>query len=489
MAPASQVKPSLAGSAPSAIARLPIHIVLVALGTRAVADTDVWGHMRFGLDLVATRNLPAFDTYSFTSTQPWVNHEWLSDVLFAVAYESGGLPMLAALRASSIVLALLILNHGLRDVRLPLRDLFIAVGVLVALPLLGTIRPQIFSIPLYALTLVALTRDAVWLPIVFAIWANLHGGWLLGFGAVVARTIFSATRRRILIMASCALATLMTPFGIALWWALGDAVGRGWADVAEWQPVWRVAYGGVDLFAWIGVAALVGWAAYRRLPAAAWEWVWTLSVGIAAARARRHVPFFAVTTLLLLLRHVEARLRPSTRSTVAVADGQRTGQAFLILAIPIAAALYVAFQVVRPTVTCLPEAQPTRRPDVAAVRFVREADIQGRVLTWFDWGLYTIWHLGDRVKVSYDNRRETVYSAQLVADHQRFYSGGAPDYPDRLRADYVWLPPDLPPVAQLTSRGWHVVFRGPRSVILGREFRPAVFNESAPVRPSCFPDP
>jgi hypothetical protein len=107
---------------------------------------------------------------------------------------------------------------------------------------------------------------------------------------------------------------------------------------------------------------------------------------------------------------------------------------------------------------------------------------------WFNWGLYAIWQVGDRMQVSYDNRRETVYSARTVADHDAFYLGNAPDYPERINADYAWLPADLPPVAQMTARGWHVLFRSPMSVILGKEDRPVVLDNT-PAAVSCFPEP
>src|SRR5262249_20121597 len=104
-----------------AITRLPIAIVVLAFGTKALLDTDIWGHMRFGLDLLATHTLPVVDRYSFTSRQPWVNHEWASDLLFATAYSKGGLPGLIALRILSLSLALIVLNRGLRTVSWPLR--------------------------------------------------------------------------------------------------------------------------------------------------------------------------------------------------------------------------------------------------------------------------------------------------------------------------------------------------------------------------------
>src|SRR5262249_52721277 len=208
-------------------------LVLFALGAKAVVDTDVWGHMRFGLDLIASHTIPTFDRYSFTSTQPWVNHEWLSDALFAIAYANGGLYGLVALRILSLAVALIALNRGLRNVSWPARDGLIAAAVIMSMPLLGTVRPQIFSVPLFAWTLVGLTEEAVWLPALFLVWANLHGGWLIGAGAVAVSTVFAPSKRRVLIAIGCAAATLVTPYGFSLWWSLADAMRRGWPEIIE----------------------------------------------------------------------------------------------------------------------------------------------------------------------------------------------------------------------------------------------------------------
>jgi hypothetical protein len=463
-----------------AITRLPIFIVLLAFGTRAVVDTDIWGHMRFGLDLLATHSLPAVDRYSFTSTQPWVNHEWVSDLLFAFSYAHGGLPGLVVLRVLSLSIALVLLNRGLRHVSWPLRDGLIAAAVLTSMALLGTIRPQIFSLPFYVLTLIALIEDFVWLPIVFAIWANLHGGWLIGLGAVVVRAVTAPTRRRILVALGCAVATLLTPFGLSLWWSLLEAMLRGWADVVEWQPVWKFSFGIQDAILWLVAVAAVVFAGYKRLPAERWQWIWTVAVAIAAARVRRHVPFLTVTVILLLLSHLRTR-------GVDFSGQQLTPRVAVILVPPVLAALYVGSILLRPTVTCLPDV-PRVEPEPSAVAFIRTANLRGRVLMWFNWGLYAVWQVGDQLKVSYDNRRETVYSAQTVADHEAFYSGQLPDYPDRIGADYAWLAPYLPAVDQLTARGWHIIFRNPTSVILGRENRETVVDNT-PAGVSCFPEP
>jgi hypothetical protein len=390
------------------------------------------------------------------------------------------LPGLVLLRVLSLGVALIVLNRGLRQVSWPLKDGLIAVAVVMSIPLLGTIRPQIFSFPLYAITLVALTEDAAWLPLVFAIWANLHGGWLIGLGAVVVRTSFEPTKRRVLVAIGCAVATLLTPFGFSLWRSLAEAILLGWADVLEWQPIWKLSYGVQDAMLWsIGAAAIV-FARYKKLPAPTWQWVWTVCVAIAAARVRRHQPFLTLTVILLLLSHLRVRGADFLQQGL-------TPQAAAILAVPILAACFVGGIVLRPTVTCLPDV-PRVEPEPSAVEFIRSGNLRGRVLMWFNWGLYAVWQVGDRLQVSYDNRRETVYSAQTVADHNAFYFGDLPDYPDRIGADYAWLPPDLPAVPQMISRGWHIIFRNPMSVILSKENRPLVIDNT-PAAVSCFPEP
>ena len=43
-----------------------------------------------GQDIIAAGSIPARDSYSFTSDRPWINHEWLSQVIFASIYAAGG---------------------------------------------------------------------------------------------------------------------------------------------------------------------------------------------------------------------------------------------------------------------------------------------------------------------------------------------------------------------------------------------------------------
>jgi hypothetical protein len=57
--------------------------IAAILPTRA--DPDLWGNLRFGLDILRTWSLPTADPYSFTSDIPWINHSWFPQVVMALA--------------------------------------------------------------------------------------------------------------------------------------------------------------------------------------------------------------------------------------------------------------------------------------------------------------------------------------------------------------------------------------------------------------------
>jgi hypothetical protein len=104
-----------------------------------------------------------------------------------------------------------------------------------------------------------------------------------------------------------------------------------------------------------------------------------------------------------------------------------------------------------------------------------------------------MWHLGPAVKVSFDGRRETVYSQRFIDEHMNLYAAG-PGWRailDRLAPQLVWLPPTTPLADRLRTEGWHVVRRTPGSVILARApLERAERPPSGSVATSrCFPAP
>jgi hypothetical protein len=129
-------------------------------------------------------------------------------------------------------------------------------------------------------------------------------------------------------------------------------------------------------------------------------------------------------------------------------------------------------------------------PDRSAAVLLRDARPGARVLTWFDWGEYALWHLSPAgIRVSMDGRRETVYSAQVTSDHRRFYAGRPEmiDYPDRIGADHVWLPSKSPMIGPLMGNGWMKVLDTGKSIVLARSGAPIAFRHDPPEAERLFP--
>lgn len=191
-------------------------VVGCCLGNHTVADQDLLLHDRAGLDMLGGAGVPHANAYSFTAPDhPWVDHEWLFQLVVALAGNARGATVearAASWHALTLALAatlsgLLLLGDGalarLRGGRGPAPALLLA--ALPALAMLWTrlqLRPELVSLVLFVLVLrqveaalateddgqLATTRwrdlvdprrpagRAAWLTV---LWAQLHGFYLL----------------------------------------------------------------------------------------------------------------------------------------------------------------------------------------------------------------------------------------------------------------------------------------------------------------------
>ena len=167
-------------------------LIVLAFVTMTRADPDLWGHVRFGGDMIDSAAIRVPDTYSFTSDKPWTNHEWLAEIIMAAAYRTAGAAGLVLLKLTIIALSLAcvwrIVDRRRRGAAAggdP--DETRAGGIL---PRAQQVRPQIFSVLCFSVLVLLLRRAEkrpalLWLaPPLLAFWANMHGGWLVGCGTL-----------------------------------------------------------------------------------------------------------------------------------------------------------------------------------------------------------------------------------------------------------------------------------------------------------------
>jgi hypothetical protein len=498
--------------------RVALAAILAAVLTHTRADPDLFGHVRFGQDMFTAHAVRLVDRYSFASDKPWINHEWLSEIVMSLAYAAIGPTGLVAIK---LLLIAAVLVLAIRTLPVPpltafRRDLLLAVLVLGTFPQTNHVRPQLFSLALFAWLLRLLMRARAdvtalaWCVPLFAVWVNLHGGWLVGGGVFAVWTMASVLARdrvdrhlfarvpgannAVMIAAGAAslAATLCNPYGSRMWSFLYETVGFTRADIIDWQPVFAVGLAFGLLWTLTGAVAAAGLCmSFRRDQLDPRAAAVVVALGFASLRVGRLLAFFTIATIMLL----------GSGFGDAAHDRSSVGESRVIrrLAAAIAAAVALAVSLAATSVSaanivCIRMEGPFfPEPEVAAV--IAQEQVRGRMMTWFDWGEYAIWHFAPAVSVSLDGRRETAYSDATIQRQLQFYA--APDQRHAVVATldpaYIWMPSRLAVTSKLVEDGWVPIFSGSQSTLLAPPGTStgirAAPPPSGPSAPRCFPGP
>jgi hypothetical protein len=437
------------------LVRLLAGLVVCAVCLLAPMQSDTWWQLRTGAEILAHGAVPRTDIFSIAAYgRPWPNHEWLAQVLFVLAWRAGGPPLLtlaAGLAAAAGILPSLMLLRGAWIVWLPL--------FLAALPAIGcevAVRPQVFTLFAFGTTLALLARMRVpWpLPLLFALWANLHGGVVLGGLLLVIACGVAALGDRgrlpglAVVTGLSGLATLLTPLGTRILTFPFESLRRlQTLGVAEWRHV------GLDLpgitLAGCSIALVVLAVARRhRLD----RWADRLLLGgalgflVPAALASRNAPFF----LLLAVPAVARLLAPAVALPRDPADKPR-----LNLGIATIAVLAVVLEVAG-----LYHAPPPRlgwRP-VPPAALAALADAPDPLFTTYDTGGYVLWFLPDR-PVFLDSRQDP-YPMDLLQEAAAAERQGRPHPlfdPWGFRSAFVYTASPLG--GALLAEGWTLAYQ------------------------------
>jgi hypothetical protein len=131
------------------------------------------------------------------------------------------------------------------------------------------------------------------------------------------------------------------------------------------------------------------------------------------------------------------------------------------------------------------------RPPVRAAALLAATKSAGKLAVDFDWGEYIIWHVGPRILVSVDGRRETVYSESSYEENLDFMSGqGKWDaLLDERGADLALVKQSGPAYNLLRLKpGWGLVYEDSLSALFASDGSPAGAELRALVPPDLPPD-
>ncbi len=171
----------------SRIFQIYVFAYAIMFASRPLSDGDFWWHLKTGEYISKNSLIPRTDFFSFTNYgKPWVAHEWLSELIFYAIYSRFNFNALILIFAVVTALAFWIALK--RSTAHPFIGGFAALlGVWSVLPTVG-VRPRAFTLLLASIYLAILGRYARtgqgqaiwWLVPLMALWANLHGGFLIG---------------------------------------------------------------------------------------------------------------------------------------------------------------------------------------------------------------------------------------------------------------------------------------------------------------------
>jgi hypothetical protein len=472
-------------------------------------DLDLWGHLVYGQHMLHSGAIPKTDIYSWTAQgQPWINHEWIAEIILAIFYTAWGGPgilllkMVVGLAAFAVCLRL-----GAQSLSWPARFVAWAFAALAVVEISYgfAARPQIFTALFLSLELQWLQQihsgQRLWLlalPGLFLAWINTHGGVLAGFGllglaagattlqslwnptwgrsgrTVAAETAVGQTWRTVLVLwlavIVSGLAMLCNPWGAGLIrWLIGSVL---WPrpQIAEWNP--PPLNGEHAAFFIVLALAVFSWAFTRR-KRAWWELAVCAAFAYLGLRAVRNTPLFCLVALALVPPHLAsavARFRQHFEHLEDLgrrADFQKFATGLLaLISVGIGVATFTLHKE-HPLTMEVPRSEyPT-----GAVDFLREHQLHGRMLTFFDWGEMVIFELPG-CPPSMDGRLDTCYSRALIDAHWKFYNGEPFDgnVLDVDQADLALLPADLAGTAALAQRpGWTVIYHDDLAAILVRD--------------------
>lgn len=449
-------------------------------------DGDPGRHIRVG-ETILRHGLFYADPFSFTkAAAPFVPYEWSSEVLFALSNRAAGLAGVVVLAGAVIGLTYAVVARTLlqRGVGIGLA----ALTVLFAMAM-GTVhwmaRPHVFTLLGAALLMAlvdraynasGLSRRALWsvtwpTALLFAAWANLHGGFLYGLFALAAVVVgerlevlaaIGADRERwrgalvrhATMLSVAVIASLATPSGIGLYaHTLGYLRDTYLIDHTQeyLSPNFHVVP--FALMAIVGsVAVLMALPRRPRYPTIALA-AMTLAFSLDAGR---NLPFWGIVVLPL----VAAELSPVLGAALAKWNPPITARWSRLWVVWPALALAGMLAIARGGTPRLPATfNPSNFP-VGAVRVARDARLTGRLYSEFTWGGYILYAWPEQ-RVFIDGQTD-FYGDSIMRDYRTIHAV-EPGWRDRLarwRIDLALVETNSPLADALTrDSGWRAVHR------------------------------
>lgn len=457
-------------------------------------DSDLGRHIIMGNYILETRTIPTHDIFSNTVYGvKFVPHEWLAQVILALAYHTMGLSgdvFLTALLASFTML--LVYNELIRRGNSRWVALIVTAVVFVVAAVHWLARPHMFTFFFLTLWTYWLERayknenKSVWLfPLLMLFWANIHGAFFAGFviwGTYVVEWAFEFWKgrnvkevgKRLIVIGLISFAvTLINPSGWRLWTTTVGYIGNNFitSHIVDHLPA---NFHEIDMWPFLFMIgfAIFGLAQEKRLSLhdvlllAGW-----IAMGLHTVR---NLPLFAVVTA-----PIYGTLLQSWADKISAYRGKNSnsihsemslhGYVWIISAIAFfgcALWLNLPLDETGSGNVFLPDRMP-----VQAVDWLKENPQGGNMYNNFAWGGYILYRMWPDVKVFIDGQVD-VYGELVFRDYLDVLnlSDGWEKILDEHDISWMLIPRDEMMARYLyTDDNWTAIYEDPTAVIFRRK--------------------
>jgi hypothetical protein len=460
------------------LAAISLFLFTLAFSPHVLGDGDTWSHVATGEWIIAHRSVPHADPFSHAMAgEPWIAHEWLSEVLLSLVFRLGGWSGVVLLTGAAVAVAALIVGlSAARELRgVPLIAI-VAIGLsLVTANLLA--RPHVLALPLAAAWGAGLiaARDRrrappLGLAALMTAWVNMHGGFIFGLmligpfaleaatEAPVGARLFAARAWAKFALVAVA-AALINPYGIeAFLLPLRLMSVENLSRISEWRPQDFSHIGTMEL----ALLTLLGLTLTRPFATPPIRAMLLIALVAMALQHSRHQVLLGIFAPMLLARPIAAAIGAES----AGEEWRRVAR----IALPSTVAAVMAtgvFRVMMPIQQTDGASAPISALSAVPLELRRKA-----VLNDYAFGGYLIF---EHVRPFIDGRAE-LYGDAMMGSYARLQAGDDAAVESTLkRYDIAWtiLAPDSRMVAILDHEpGWRRLYADSTAVVQVRDGAP-----------------
>lgn len=278
-------------------------------------DPDLGWHLKYGEYFFKTGQILRDNIFStMMPDYKWVNHSWASDLLSFFFYDNFGFFGLSILAASVVALTFFFFSKAFKLSIWDKAVLFPILFFFVEPVYSHGFRTQSLSYLLTGVLFLILNfgfeknkKIFLFLPLLFLVWVNAHGGFILGLILMIAFSglrifkelfdkklkildLVKGYRYLIVSIALSLIATLVNPFGYGVYIEVFNHFGNPWLKyISEWAP-----FGDLSR-QWWSLIGLIN--------------IFVVGLGILffTGKLRNYLPIFLICSLLITLSFFERR--------------------------------------------------------------------------------------------------------------------------------------------------------------------------------------